>query len=205
MAIGQGNSYPAGFPNGSSSGGGGGAASQVPLSTPGSVSENNLQTGNKGAVQITLYYLDIPYAISFDTIEMYVVASDDGTALSSCGIYDPTTKKLVAHFGPLTGVVAATNFVTDFPVAEGAVTLQPGRYIFATTCDTGLGFAIQIYSTTEIGEFFATSDTALAAVLPATLTVLASSIKGTSYGSNDAPANPYPGNTFSPHVRLFHS
>jgi hypothetical protein len=161
---------------------GGAPSTTTPFSTPPtSLSHTTNVTGQGGNNVVNLYFLNIPYEITFSNISWYSATGDNGTDLSDIGIYSvanpsATTATLVANIGATTGIGSAS--VNTKAVLQAPVTLRAGLYLFVTLSNHGAGFTIDFAIPNQLEYAWSSTSTGVAGVLPATLTLVA---KGLSW------------------------
>jgi hypothetical protein len=155
--------------------GGGAPAPNTPFSTPPiALSQTTNVTGQNGNNVVNLYFLNLPYEITFSNLSWFSSSGDNGTDLSDLGIYSvasmsATTATLVANIGPTTGIGGSS--VNTKPVLQAPVTLNPGLYLFATLSNHGAGFSISFAIPGELGYAWRTTASGSAGTLPGTMAV----------------------------------
>lgn len=163
-----------------------------PFST---VGITTVEVDSQGAnAMLVMNYLFIPYTITFSKFDL-VVVGDNTTTLSDLGIYSingaGTVGTKVASTGPLTGIASGTQ---TYSMVQGTVTLQPGRYLFCATCNSGSGSITYNAVSLEILDFeYSSGDTTTGGTLPATVNL-------TQTGPKILPGNYL--NNLSPVIRL---
>jgi hypothetical protein len=155
---------------------GGGPAASLPFATPPtSLSSQGAAVGQGGNGVLSLFFLNLPYEITFSNISWFSQTGDNGTDLSDIGIYSvasvsATSGTLVAHIGPTTGIgSSSTNTVA---IVEGTVTLPAGLYLFATLSNHGAGFSIDYAVPNQLGYAWSTVATGSGGTLPASITIV---------------------------------
>ena len=155
---------------------GGGPAASIPFSTPPvSLNHTSNVTGQNGNNVVNLYFLELPYEITFSHISWFSTTGDNGSDLSDLGIYSvaspaATTATLVANIGATTGI--GSSSVNTKSILQGSVTLPAGLYLFVTLSNHGAGFTIDFAIPTQLQYAWSSTSTGSAGVLPSTLTLV---------------------------------